>query len=88
MEDRKKQVRLRIKLYKEQKDMLQKHAAAILAFCVANDIDAAEGLELSNDIFAILTNQLIEKGVYAQAKADYKKDLEMVERMLKRRAEP
>lgn len=71
----KEQIRLKLKLYREQKDILQKHAAAILAFCVANDIEIAEGLELANDIFAALANHLISKGVYAEVKEEYKKDL-------------
>lgn len=90
MEDN-KFLKLRLKLYKEQKAMLQKHVAAIAAFCVANDIEIAEGLELSNDIFAILANSLIRKGVYAKAKADYKKCFEQAMRQQlsgKREEEP
>lgn len=92
MEDRKKQVRLRIKLYKEQKNLMQNHVAAIAAFCVANGIELAEGLELSNELFAILANQLIKRGTYDKVKRDYQKDLEIIKEMQrqqgKRRAEP
>lgn len=92
--ERKEQVRLRLKLYKEQKDILQKHAAAILAFCVANDIEIAEGLEQANDIFASLADFLIKKGIYSEVKADYEKNLELLRAIhrqqpsMTRRAEP
>lgn len=77
----KEQIRLKLKLYREQKDILQKHAAAILAFCVANDIEIAEGLEQANDIFAALATHLIEKGVYDGVKKDFEKSKEAILRM-------
>lgn len=83
--ERKEQVRLRLKLYKEQKDILQKHAAAILAFCVANEIEIAEGLEQANEIFAALATHLIEKGVYDKVKNDFEKDKKTIMQMYQAR---
>lgn len=83
--ERKEQIRLRLKLYKEQKDILQKHAAAILAFCVANDIEIAEGLEQANEIFAALATHLIEKGVYDKVKNDFEKDKKTIMQMYQAR---
>lgn len=83
--ERKEQIRLRLKLYDEQKDILQKHVAAILAFCVANDIEIAEGLEQANEIFAALATRLIEKGVYDKVKNDFKKDKKAIMQMYQAR---
>jgi len=70
-----KHINLRAKLYHDQKEIMQKHLAAVAAFCVSHNIELSEGLELANEIFEILSGSLVRSGLYDQVKEDYHKEI-------------
>lgn len=72
---------LKREFYEKNKGIVANHGAAIMTFCVMNDIDISEGLEIANEIFALIATDIIKGGIYDKVKEDYKEELDLLKKL-------
>ena len=69
-------IQLKKKMLDEYRDILQEHAAKVACFCIENDIELEEGVELALEILGSYGRILLEEGIYDQAAVDYKSGID------------
>lgn len=69
-------IQLKKKMLDDYKDILQKHAAAVATFAVANDIELEEAVECALEILGYYGKCLLQDGIYDQMIELYNKGIE------------
>ncbi len=71
-------IQLKKKMLDDYKNIMQEHAASVACFCIANDIELEEGVELAFEILGEYGRVLLEDGIYFRAEREYKAGIEQI----------